>query len=173
MRTATAAVPALSTNAAGTTAVTCPLLTNVVASAEPFHNTCASFAKLLPLAVNTNCAAPAVTAAGEIDASVGAEPAPLPTVNDTAEEVPPPGAGVCAVMASVALLAKSPANNAILICVGETYVVTRFEPFTLPTVLGVKFDPVKTTVCAGEPAAKLLGETLVAVGAATVTVKGD
>lgn len=47
------------------------------------------------------------------------------------------------------------------------------EPFTRPTVLGVKLVPVKVTVVCGDPAASDEGDTLVTVGACTVTVKGD
>lgn len=109
--TETAALPAASTKEAGTTAVSCVALTKVVANGEPCHKTWASFAKLVPFAVNVNCAAPAVVALGEMLVSVGALPAPLPTVNDTPDDVPPPGAGVWAVKANVALLARSPTSK--------------------------------------------------------------
>src|SRR6266566_2635019 len=49
---------------AGTDAVNCVALTNVVASGEPFHSTVAPGTNLAPLTVNVNAGTPSVAALG-------------------------------------------------------------------------------------------------------------
>jgi hypothetical protein len=49
---------------AGTDAVNCAVLTNVVASGEPFHITVAPGRNLVPLTVNVNAGTPSVAALG-------------------------------------------------------------------------------------------------------------
>jgi hypothetical protein len=69
--TVTDAVPALAIRAAGTVAVSCVALTNVVVSAVPFQFTVEPETKLVPFTVNVNCAPPAVAEVGLIEVIVG------------------------------------------------------------------------------------------------------
>jgi hypothetical protein len=69
--TVTDAVPALAIRAAGTVAVSCVALTNVVVSAVPFQFTVEPETNLVPFTVNVNCAPPAVAEVGLIDVIVG------------------------------------------------------------------------------------------------------
>ncbi len=58
------AFPALAIKLAGTAAVSCTELTNVVVSAVPFHRTVAPVRKLVPFTVSVKAAPPAVTEVG-------------------------------------------------------------------------------------------------------------
>ncbi|HEY4817520.1 MAG TPA: hypothetical protein VIH67_08810 [Candidatus Acidoferrum sp.] len=69
--TVTAAVPMLAIKAAGTAAVSCVKLPNVVASATPFHSTTFPATKLLPLTASVNAEPPAFLLEGERELSVG------------------------------------------------------------------------------------------------------
>jgi len=69
--TVTDAVPALAIRAAGTVAVSCVALTNVVVSAVPFQFTVEPETNLVPFTVNVNCAPPAVAEVGLIEVIVG------------------------------------------------------------------------------------------------------
>src|SRR5579859_7498033 len=57
--------------AAGTVAVSCVPLTNVVASAVPFHSTASPASRFAPFTVNVNPALPAGTPEGSRDRAVG------------------------------------------------------------------------------------------------------
>src|SRR5579871_1304954 len=72
------AEPALAIRLAGTCAVSCVALTNVVASGEPFHCTAAPLTKFVPLTVSVNDGLPAVPDAGlsEVIVDEGAVPCP-------------------------------------------------------------------------------------------------
>lgn len=85
--TETLAVPAACSSAAGTVAVSCVVLTNVVASGEPFHKTDAPDAKPLPATVNVNAWPPAVAVLGARLETTAA--GALVTVNVCARERPP------------------------------------------------------------------------------------
>ena len=68
--TVTCAVPAVLTSLAGMEARNCVLLTNVVMRSAPFHCTVEVEAKLLPVALNTKLAEPAVMLLGLTELSV-------------------------------------------------------------------------------------------------------
>ena len=67
----TLAVPAVSISDAGTIEVSCVLLINVVTRERVFHLITDPAMKLLPLAVNVNVAAPAVTEVGAMEVNIG------------------------------------------------------------------------------------------------------
>jgi hypothetical protein len=81
--TVTFAVPATATFAAGTVAVSWLALTNVVASAGPFHCTLEVLSKPLPFTVKVNCGDPARHELGLIDVMTGAASALLAAANTT------------------------------------------------------------------------------------------
>src|SRR3982074_1567713 len=64
LNTVTLAVPGEAILAAGTVAVNCPVLTNVVVKAVPFHWIDAPFTKLPPFTVSVNAGPPAVAELG-------------------------------------------------------------------------------------------------------------
>jgi hypothetical protein len=68
------AVPGVAMRAAGTVAVSCFELTNVVASGLPFQFTVEPETKLLPFTVSVNCGPPAAMQVGLIELIVGALP---------------------------------------------------------------------------------------------------
>jgi hypothetical protein len=75
------AVPADTTFAAGTLAVSCVVLTYVVVSGTPFQHTTAPERKLVPSTVRERPIEPAVAVAGEIETMEGpvpSAPSPLP-----------------------------------------------------------------------------------------------
>ena len=69
--TVTAAVPAEAIAAAGTAAVNCVALTNVVAGAVPLKLTVVAGTKFVPLIVSVKAAPPAMALFGEIEVIVG------------------------------------------------------------------------------------------------------
>lgn len=69
--TVTDTLPAAAIKLAGTAAVSCVALPNVVVSAVPFHCTTAPVTKLLPPTVSVNAAPPAVAELGLSEAIVG------------------------------------------------------------------------------------------------------
>jgi hypothetical protein len=81
--TATWNVPAAATFAAGTVAVSCPALTNVVVRAAPFHCTLEVLSKPLPFTVKVNWGDPARHELGLIEVMTGAANALLATANTT------------------------------------------------------------------------------------------
>jgi hypothetical protein len=70
--TVTFAVPELAISLAGTAAVICVAVTNVVVSAAPFHFTTELARKPLPLTVSVNAAPPADALVGSSEAITGA-----------------------------------------------------------------------------------------------------
>src|SRR5262249_31308977 len=64
LKTFTLAVPAAATSGARICAVSCVLLTNVVARSPPFHRTTALGAKFAPLTVSANPELPAIIESG-------------------------------------------------------------------------------------------------------------
>src|SRR5437660_3803009 len=91
LKTVTVTVPPVAMSLAGMEAVSCMLLTKVVARSLPFQRTTEPAMKPLPRTVTVNAAAPAVALAGESELIPGAG---LLTVKLTGPEVPPPGAGL-------------------------------------------------------------------------------
>jgi hypothetical protein len=76
------AVPAVAMSEAGTVAVSCFELTNVVTSGFPFQNTVSPWMKSLlgPLTVSVNCGPPAAVQVGLIELIVGAVPIVMTSV---------------------------------------------------------------------------------------------
>jgi hypothetical protein len=102
--TVTFAVPGLTMSLADILACRCALSTNVVDRLCPFHWTAELVKKLEPDAVSTNPDPPAIADVGLMLHNAGTGPF---TVNVTAFEVPPPGAGLNTVTGIVAETARS------------------------------------------------------------------
>lgn len=113
--------------------------------------------------------APLPTAAllGEIELSVGTG---LLMVNVLAADVPPPGVGLNTVTEAVPTVAMSAAVICAWSWVLLTNVVVRFVPFQRTTDVMAKFVPVAVSVKAALPAAALVGEIELRVGAGFVAV---
>ena len=101
----TAAVPAVAMSGAGTAAINCVALTNVVVRATPFHCTTAPVTKPEPLTVSVNAALPAIAVVCPSDPRTGTG---LLIVNVSGLEVPPPGSGFTTVTAAVPPVVRSP-----------------------------------------------------------------
>ncbi len=80
-------------------------------------------------------------------------------------EVPPPGAGLVTVTASVAVEAMLEAGMAAVSCVELTNVVAGAAPPKLTIEAATKFVPLIVSVKAAPPATVLFGEMVVIVGA--------
>src|ERR1700722_3669221 len=100
-------VPAVTMSEADIAAVTCELLTNVVALPAPLKFTVAPDTNPTPLTVSVNAGEPAAAPEGEIEPSVGTG---LLIANDTAFDVPL-GAGFVTVTVAVPAMAVSAAGN--------------------------------------------------------------
>src|ERR1043166_8171624 len=87
------------------------------------------------------------------------------TVRVSAFEVPPPGAGVKAVMLSAPPAAMSPARMVAESWVGPTKVVARGLPFARTTEFPAKLEPETVRVKSVPPPATVLGDRLDSVGA--------
>ena len=90
LNTTTDAVPTDAISVAGTAAVNCVALPNVVTRFAPFHCTIAVFRKLLPFTVNVNAGPPAIAEFGLSEARAGTA---VVISNISVFDVPPPGAG--------------------------------------------------------------------------------
>lgn len=110
VKTVTCAVPALAIRLAVTCAVNCVAPTNVVDRSCPFHRTFELATKLVPVAVNTKAAAPAVAEFGLMPVSVGAGFCPEVMLKVPTFEVPPPGAGLKTVTLACPVPCKSDAR---------------------------------------------------------------
>ena len=95
LNTTTDAVPTEAISVAGTAAVSCVALTNVVVRFAPFHCTVALLSKLLPFTVSVNAGPPAIA---EFGASVVSVATGVETVKKRWLDVPPPGAGFTTVI---------------------------------------------------------------------------
>ena len=84
------AVPAVAIRAAGTVAVSCVPLTNVVASGLPFQFTVEPETKLAPLTVSVNCGLPAAVQFGLSELIVGAALIVIASVALAVLQEPPP-----------------------------------------------------------------------------------
>lgn len=92
--TTTGKAPATAMSAAVTAMVTCVALTKVTVLTLPLNVPVAPLTKLVPLMVKVKAAPPAVALLGESEVIMVAG---LLIVNDCAEDVPPPGAGLVTV----------------------------------------------------------------------------
>ena len=98
------AMPGLAMSAAVICAVSCVAETKVVVRLLPFQRTVEPATKLVPVTVSVKAVPLAGVDEGESDVSVGTG---LVTVNVSAFDVPPPGAGVVAVRLRVPAVARS------------------------------------------------------------------
>jgi hypothetical protein len=80
---------------AGIAAVSCVLLTNVVVRLDPFTRTIEPLTKFPPVTVSVSALLPAVALLGEMLDKDGAG---LTTASVSADDVPPPGAGLLTVI---------------------------------------------------------------------------
>src|SRR5919108_211594 len=149
-------------SAAVMAAVSWVTLTKVVARGAPFHCTVLSRTKPLPVAVSVKAAPPAVAVVGDTDVSVGTG---LLIENVCAADVPPPGVGVTTLTTALPAAAMSAAVMAAVSWVVLTNVVARGAPFHCTVLPGTKLLPIAVSVKAAPPAAALVGDTDVSVGA--------
>ena len=149
------------------TAVTCVLLTKVVALGAPLRFTVAPFTKPTPLTVSVNAAEPATALEGESELIVGTA---LSIVKETAFDIPP-GAGFVTVTLTVPAVAISAAVIAAVNCVALANVVVLEAPLNFTSDVDTKPVPVTVRVKAAPPAVALVGEREVAVGAGLLMVK--
>ena len=166
MVTVTFTVPAVTMSEADIAAVTCELLTNVVALPAPLKFTVAPDTNPTPFTVSVNAAEPAAALEGEIELSVGTG---LLIANDTAFDVPL-GAGFVTVTVAVPAVAISAAVIAAVSWVALTNVVVLAAPLNFTTDVDTKPVPFTVRVKAAPPAVALVGEREVSVGAGLLMV---
>ncbi len=142
---------------AGTTAVNCAALTNVVVSATPFHCTTEVVTKLLPVTVSVNAAPWAVAEVVERVPNVGVG-FPALRVNVIVVEIPPPGVGLNTVTEAVPADCKSVAGTVAVNCVALTKVVVSATPFHCTTEALTKLVPFNVSVNAGPSAVAEVGD---------------
>jgi hypothetical protein len=152
LATETLAVPADPIKFAGTDAVNCVALTNVVDSALPFHCTVDPLTNPAPLTVSVNADPPAVAAFGLRPLIVR-----LLMVTTDVFDIPPPGLATetLAVPADPIKFAGTDAVN----CVGLTNVVDSALPFHCTVDPLTKAEPLIVRVKAGPPTVAELGES--------------
>ena len=119
-------MPTEVTSLAGTVAVSCVELLNVVASAVPFHRTEEDEVKSVPVAIRGKAVWPTTAEVGESDVSTGVG---LPTVKVTAVEIPPPGEGLTTVIGIVPFVVTSLVLIAAVNWVLVTNEVLLLDPF--------------------------------------------
>jgi hypothetical protein len=168
VNTVTDAVPTLAISVAGTVAVSCVALTNVVVRLAPFHCTSEVLMKLPPFTVIVNAGVPAIALFGTSEPSDGTG---VVTVKVTAFDVPPPGVGFTTLTKSRFAVRISAAVIAAVSVVAFTNVVTRGLPFHCTTELLMKLLPVTVNVNPAEPALNEFGEIEVIVGAGFVVLE--
>jgi hypothetical protein len=158
------ALPPLAISAAGTAAVTCMPLTNVVVSAAPFQFTTALLRKFVPFTVSVNAAPPAVAELGLRLVMVGVG---MVIENVVAVDALPP------LLVTVTLALPTPAirlaATVAVTCVLLTNVVARFDPFHCTVALLRKPVPFTVSVNADPPALAEFGLRLVIVGVGMLT----
>ncbi len=153
------ALPGLAIRLAGTAAVSCVELTNVVVSAVPFQCTLAPERKLVPFTVSVNAAPPAITEVGLKLVMVGVGAL---TGNDAAVEGLPPV--LTAVMLALPALAIRLAATAAVNCVELTNVVVSAVPFHCTVAPERKPVPFTVNVNAAPPTVADAGLRLVITG---------
>jgi hypothetical protein len=112
--------------------------------------------------------APATTLAGLAASTLGMG---LFTISGVEADVPPPGAGLTAAIASVWPTARSDMVSVAMIWVALWKAVARGIPFTCTAVVGTKLVPVSVTVADGASATTLTGVTCASVGVGLFIVK--
>jgi hypothetical protein len=136
VKTVTFAIPTAAISAAVMAACKVLLETNVVARAEPFHDTVDEEMKLFPDTVRVKAAPLTMAEPGVNDVIAGIAVA---IVNVRAGEVPPPGEGLSTVTVAVPVEVMSAAVTAACKLVFETKVVERALPFHWTVDVGKKF----------------------------------
>ena len=159
-------LPAEAISLAVIVAVSCVLLTKVVARSAPFTWIRDPLTKLLPLTVRVKAAPPAITVLGEMLVSDGTG---LLTVKVRAPLVPPEG--VFTVIDSEPATARSAAVSVAVNWVLLTNVVVRLAPLTRIVDALVKFEPVAVSVTGPLPAMADVGEIAVSVGLVALIVR--
>jgi hypothetical protein len=143
-------------------------LTKAVVRGEPFHSTIEFVSKPVPVSVIV-AACPAGTICGEIEVSTGLG---LVTVNGVGALVPPPGAGFCTVTAVAAELpAMAEAGSVAFNSVALTHKVASAAPLHSTVEEGTKPVPVRSSVCAADPATTLAGSTVAITGGGLLIMK--
>ena len=143
-------------------------LTKAVVRGEPFHATIEFVSKPVPVSVIV-AACPAGTICGEIEVSTGLG---LVTVKGVGALVPPPGAGFCTVTAVAAELPPmAEAGSVAFNSVALTHKVASAAPLHSTVEEGTKPVPVRSSVCAADPATTLAGSTVAITGGGLLMVK--
>jgi hypothetical protein len=150
--TVTVAVPAVVIRFAGTVAVNCVALTNVVESGVLLHCTIALEANPVPFTVSVNVGPPAVVVFGLTELVTG----PAAIVKVVPLEVVPPEVTVTVAVPPVLI---RPAGTEAVSCVALTNVVERGEPFHCTTAPDANPVPLTVSVNVGPPADVVLGLT--------------
>jgi hypothetical protein len=119
----------------------------------------------------TNCS-PAGAQLGEKELIVGMVLRPLVTVKFIRLEVPPPGAGLVTVTASVPAEAMLAAGMTAVNCAELTNVVAGADPPKLTIEAATKFAPLIVIVKAAPPDTLLFGEIVVIVGVGLDSLDG-
>jgi hypothetical protein len=154
-------VPWLCKSAALKTTCNTVGLTTVVGRADPFHIATEFASNPVPVMVIV-AALPGATYRGAIEAITGVG---LFTVNVTAADVPPPGAGFCAVTALAELPARSAAGTVAFTSVPLTKVVKSAVPFHATTVEAINPDPLTSSEVSPVPATTAAGLIFAMAGA--------
>jgi hypothetical protein len=129
-------------------------LITVVGRGDPFHNTTELASNPVPVTVIV-AAAPGGTTRGDIAVMTATG---LFTTNDAPADVPPPGAGFCAVIWLRELPAKRFAGTVAFISVALTNVAVNGVPFHTAVVAEMKLDPVMSTTVSPAPAVTAAGD---------------
>lgn len=148
-------------SAAGTLAFSSVTLTNVVASAAPFHAMIDVATKLEPITSRAVLPEPASTLVGLMLVTVGVG---LFTVKLVGDEVPPPGAGLMTAKFATIALDKSLAGIFALSDVADPKLVAIGIPFHSTVEAEMNPDPVTVMVVSAEPTTVEEGLTLAMLG---------
>ena len=154
--------PAAVISDAGTVAVNCVALTNVVVRVELFQRTAAPERKPWPLTVRVNCAPPAVAVAGVSDEIVAEDGGVI--VNGKFAEVLLVPDGLVTPTVAVPAEAISVAGTTAVSWLALTKVVTNSEPFHNTVAPVTKLLPLAESVNCGPPAAVVKGDNDVRFG---------
>jgi hypothetical protein len=149
------AVPTLVIRLAGTAAISCVELTNVVLRAVLPHSTDAPDAKLVPFTVSAKPALPAITDAGEVLVMVGTPTENVELAGVLPEEDP---SGFVTAMTTEPAVATRRAGTAACNCIELTKVVVKAVPLHSTVAPGTKFVPVTVKVKPVLPVGTELGE---------------
>jgi hypothetical protein len=161
LKIVTKAVPVDATSAAEISAVTERELTNVVVRSDPFHRITDAGLNPAPVAVNVKPGPPTVAELGLMLDKAGTG---LLTVKVCGLDVPPPGAGLKTVTATVPVDAMSEAVMAAVKVEPVTNVVERSAPFQRTTDPEINPDPATVNVKPFAPEVAIFGMRFAMVG---------